>query len=187
MIRASRGARRRAWGVLAELPRTARLLMAPALISALLLSGLLTAPSRVVAQSAPIEDLAHFPRTKVEVHSTGKSAETHTFDMWVANTPARSEQGLMFVTEIPVGRGMIFPVDPPHVMTMWMKNCPSSMDMVFVSTKGRISKIIARAKPQSEDTLSSDNVVGAVLEIGPGEAERLHLQVGDAVSWSLSK
>jgi hypothetical protein len=153
----------------------------------LLLSALLTAPLPVAAQSAPIENLANFPRTQVVIRSAAKRAGTQRFEMWVANTPARQEQGLMFVTEIPVGKGMLFPEEPPRLMNMWMKNCPSSMDMVFVSTEGRISKIIARAKPQSEDTLSSDNVVGAVLEIGPGEAERLHLQVGDAVSWSLSK
>ena len=136
------------------------------------------------AQSAPIEDLAAFPRTKLEIHSRTQPPSVQSFDVWIANTPARQEQGLMYVRDLPAGQGMIFPEQPPRVMNMWMKNCYISMDMVFISPQGRISKIIARAKPMSEDTLSSDTPVGAVLEIGAGEAARLQLRVGDRVSWS---
>jgi uncharacterized protein len=59
--------------------------------------------------------------------------------------------------------------------------------MVFVSAAGRISKIIPRAHPLSETTLSSGEPVALVLEIGGGEAERLGLSVGDHLAWRPSK
>jgi hypothetical protein len=68
-----------------------------------------------------------------------------------------------------------------------MKNTYVELDMVFVSASGRISKIIQHAQPLSETTLSSDDPVAAVLEIGGGEASRLGLAVGDRLAWAVSK
>jgi uncharacterized protein len=93
----------------------------------------------------------------------------------------------MFVRELSPGQGMIFPEDPPRTMNMWMKNTYVELDMVFVSASGRISKIIERAHPLSETTLSSDEAVAAVLEIGGGEAARLALAVGDHVTWTVAR
>jgi len=162
------------------LQRVRSVLIIPALLA-------LGAAGTVLGQSAPLEDLSAFPKTELTIQHRGPPAATHKFDVWIANSPDRQEQGLMFVRDLPQGHGMIFPEDPPRTMNMWMKNTYVELDMVFVSASGRISKILARAHPLSETTLSSDAPVAAVLEIGGGEAARLGLTVGDRVSWAASK
>jgi uncharacterized membrane protein (UPF0127 family) len=136
--------------------------------------------SNCPAQSAPIESLTHFPRTTLDIEARGHQDR---FDVWIANTPQRQEQGLMFVRELPARQGMLFPEDSPQVAHFWMKNTYIPLDMVFVGEDGRVAKIIASAHPFSLDVLSSDVPVIAVLEIRGGEAALLGIRVGDRVSW----
>jgi uncharacterized protein len=133
-----------------------------------------------LAQSAPIEDLTHFPRTTLEIVAQG---HRDRFEVWIADTPPRQEQGLMFVRDLPAAQGMLFPQASPQVAHFWMKNTYIPLDMVFVGENGRIAKIIANAQPFSLAVLSSDVPVIAVLEIRGGEAHELALRVGDPVTW----
>ena len=145
--------------------------------------GLLLAaalPAICPAQSMPIESLTHFPRTTLEITAHG---HPERFEVWIANTPRRQEQGLMFVRDLPATQGMLFPEDSPQVAHFWMKNTYIPLDMVFVGEDGRIAKIIANARPFSLDVLSSDVPVIAVLEIRGGEAGSLGIAAGDRVSW----
>jgi uncharacterized protein len=145
----------------------------------LLLAGALVSICR--AQSAPIESLTHFPRTTLAIVVHG---HRDRFEVWIADTASRQEQGLMFVHDLPASEGMIFPQGSPQVAHFWMKNTYIPLDMVFVGEDGRIAKIIANAHPFSLDVLSSDVPVIAVLEIRGGEAKRLGIEVGDRVSWA---
>jgi hypothetical protein len=130
-------------------------------------------------------DLASFPRTTLEIgqHGAGHDAHLYRFDVWIADTPERAEQGLMFVSDLPESQGMVFPVDPPNVEKMWMKNTYIELDMLFVDAAGRVSKIIERAAPMSLSTLSSDTKVAAVVELRGGAAAKLGLHTGDTVHW----
>jgi uncharacterized protein len=142
------------------------------------------APALAQEEPRPLE-LASYPRTALEVTHHGKqSARRFQFDVWVADTPARAEQGLMFVRDLPATMGMVFPLETPRVETMWMKNTYIELDMLFIGTDGHVSKIIERATPLSLETLSSDVPVAAVLELRGGEVARLGLQRGDSVSWN---
>ncbi len=127
-------------------------------------------------------DLATFPRTTLEI-SRQAGDHRYTFQVWVADTPERAAQGLMFVSDLPETMGMIFPIAPPRVENMWMKNTYIELDMLFIDAHGRITKIIERAAPLSLQTLSSDAPVAGVLELKGGEAARLGLRNGDRVSW----
>ncbi len=149
--------------------RTVTLLVIPLLCGAAL------------AQSMPIENLAHFPRTTLTI-STGGPLER--FRVWIADTPTREAQGLMFVRDLPANQGMLFPMRPPQVAYFWMKNTYIPLDMLFIGTNGRIAKIIANARPFSLATLSSGVPVEAVVEIRGGQAHKLGLKVGEAVKWT---
>jgi uncharacterized membrane protein (UPF0127 family) len=144
------------------------------------LAALLTHARSGLAQSMPIESLTHFPRTTLTI---GTHGHVDRFDVWIADTPARQEQGLMFVRDLPASEGMLFPQAAPQVAHFWMKNTYIPLDMVFVGEDGRVAKVIANAKPFSLDVLSSDVPVTAVLEIRGGESRRLGIAVGDRVSW----
>jgi len=136
------------------------------------------------AQSGPLEDLANFPRAALEILHGKSKSEPRRFQVWIADTPSRQEQGLMFVRDLPAGQGMLFPQAKPRPMSMWMKNTYIELDMVFIGDQGAIDQIIEHAHPLSLETLSSSKPVSAVLEIKGGEAERLGLKVGDRVSWT---
>jgi uncharacterized protein len=132
----------------------------------------------------PPMDLGTYPRTTLEiVQHAGDSVRRFHFDVWVADTPARAEQGLMYVRDLPPERGMVFPFEPPRVEGFWMKNTYIELDMLFIAADGRVVKIIQRAAPLRLDVLSSDVPVGAVLELRGGEAGLLGIKVGDQVSW----
>ena len=144
----------------------------------------LWAAAAVCAQpaDAPL-DLASFPRTELIVRSPGPPAATHRFHVWVADTPARAAQGLMFVSDLPPSEGMVFPLEPPRVENMWMKNTYIELDMLFIAGDGRVVKILEHAVPLSLTTLSSEVPVAAVLELRGGSVQALGLKLHDRVSW----
>jgi uncharacterized membrane protein (UPF0127 family) len=131
------------------------------------------------AQIGPIEDLSAFPSAPLEF-TDGKTTK-HTFDVWLADTPARQAQGLMFVRSLPPARGMLFVHPAPRPISMWMKNTYIPLDMVFIDGRGRVQQIISNTKPHSLDLVRSADPALAVLEIAGGEAQRLGLEVGQRV------
>ncbi|HVH84340.1 MAG TPA: DUF192 domain-containing protein [Steroidobacteraceae bacterium] len=147
-------------------------------------TALAVALASAVHADPPLLDLATFPRAALEiVQPVPQPARRFHFDVWVADTPARAEQGLMFVRDLPAGRGMVFPFEPARVATFWMRNTYIELDLLFIAADGRVAKIIERAAPLRDDRLSSDVRVGAVLELRGGEVGLLGLRVGDQVSW----
>ena len=151
------------------------------ILAAAVLALLLCLPLARAQDTGPAEPLSSFPRTQLRV--TGHGGASHLFDVWIADTPQRSQQGLMFVSDLPDNKGMVFPLDPPRVENMWMKNTYIELDMLFIDAHGRVTKIIQRATPLSLQTLSSDTAVAAVLELKGGQAAKLGLHTGDSVSW----
>jgi uncharacterized membrane protein (UPF0127 family) len=132
----------------------------------------------LLAQSGPLEDLDSFPHGKLEI-VVGK--KPLSFDIWVADTPQRMSQGLMFVRSLPAQRGMLFVHETPKPVSMWMKNTYIPLDMVFIDARGRIQQIVAQTTPHSLDIIRSKDPALAVLEIGGGEAQRLGLKPGQHV------
>ncbi len=131
----------------------------------------------LAAGFAPAQ-LRDFPQDQLVL----QHADTRvSLQIWLADTDARQSQGLMFLTELPQGYGMLFPLTEPRVMNMWMKNTYVSLDMVFIGIDGKIVRIAADTVPQSTDIVSSGSVVAGVLEIRAGESKRLGLKVGDKV------
>ncbi len=156
-------------------PRLAPAAALGACLGALLLSAALGPP--IWAQSAPLQDLATFPRTTLEIR--GKSG-THPFTVWVADTDDRKTQGLMFVRDLPADEGMLF---INCCAGIWMKNTYIELDILFVGADGRIVKIAERARPFDETTISATQPVKEVVELKGGEAFGLGLKVGDRVTW----
>ncbi len=133
---------------------------------------------------APLE-LASFPRTTLQITHLDEhhAARKYAFEVWIADTPERAQQGLMFVSELPETMGMVFPLPAPRVETMWMRNTYIELDIVFIHADGHVAKIIERAHPMSEALLGSGTPVSAVLELKGGEAAKLGLRAGDTVTW----
>lgn len=139
----------------------------------------------VQAQIAPLEDLRGFPQCHLQIESKRAGAR-HDIEAWIADTPARQAQGLMFVRELPATRGMLFVYDAPRMLGMWMKNTYIELDMLFIRADGRVAWIAEHAQPHSLDTIAAPRPVQYVLELRGGEVQRLGLRTGDRV-WRLTE
>jgi uncharacterized membrane protein (UPF0127 family) len=111
----------------------------------------------------------------------------HVFRVERAVTPDEQEKGLMYRTDLTDDGGMLFWPYPPtgsaKVASFWMKNTPSSLDIIFIRADGSIATIAENTTPLSEEPVSSGEPVGAVLEIKGGRASALGISEGDKVSW----
>jgi uncharacterized membrane protein (UPF0127 family) len=154
-------------------------------LALLALLSAVAAPQTPRAQGSAPLDLASYPRTELTV-TQNKPARVQSFRVWIADTPQRAEQGLMFVNDLPESEGMVFPLEPPRVENMWMKNTYIELDMLFIAAGGRVIKIIEKAPPLSLETITSGTPVAAVLELKGGAVAHLGLKVGDQVSWKKS-
>ncbi len=130
------------------------------------------------AQPTRIEELSAFPRTTLEIES---GAQRHTFSVWIADTPDRQSQGLMFVRDLPADQGMLFPQKEAKPVSFWMMNTYVPLDMVFIDRRWRIARIAKMTRPLSLDNVPSGGPVIAVLELRGGEADRRGLRPGDRV------
>jgi len=144
---------------------------------ALVLLLLLAAPSQAETP-AGIEPLAHFPQADLTIVAGGHQRR---FRVWIADTPARRAQGLMFVKQLGADRGMLFLFDPAQYTSFWMKNTYIPLDLLFVAPNGRITNVVERAVPFSTDPLPSAGPVTGVVELAGGTASRLGIKAGDQV------
>lgn len=107
--------------------------------------------------------------------------KSHHFQVALALTPEQQQQGLMGRKDVKPNEGMLFVSENEKLMKMWMKNTPSSLDMVFIRADGRIAYIKANATPNSEEIIEAPEPVKAVLELLGGTTEKLGIQKEDRV------
>ena len=147
--------------------------LATLLVAIIALGGAETA-----AAHAP-EPLSAFPQKLLSIRTA--AGRVINFKIWIADTPGREEQGLMFVRHMDEHAGMLFPFSGNDPIYMWMKNTIMPLDMVFIDGHGHISGIAARCKPFSRDLIDAPTHTRAVLELEGGAGERFGIRVGDTV------
>jgi uncharacterized membrane protein (UPF0127 family) len=164
-----------------EPPDTRHSRRARILFAATLLLGTVLVPA-----AHALESLNAFPRSALEIRTR---AGVQSFTIWIADTSARSQQGLMFVRSLRADQGMLFPLQRPGVMRMWMKDTMIPLDMLFIDAHGDIIYIRHNATPKSEAIITTPapviTPVLAVLELAGGECVRRHIEQGDRVIHAL--
>ncbi|WP_293156225.1 MULTISPECIES: DUF192 domain-containing protein [unclassified Microcoleus] len=108
---------------------------------------------------------------------------TQRIGLEVAKTPQEQAIGLMFRTELPDDRGMLFPIAPPRNVRFWMRNVQIELDMIFLR-EGVVQAIIPNVPPCLSDTCPNygpDVPVDGVIELKGGRAAQLGLKVGDRI------
>ena len=113
---------------------------------------------------------------------------THAFKVESAKTQDEQARGLMFRTDLKPDGGMLFwPYPPtggaPVAASFWMKNTPSSLDILYIRADGTIARIAENTVPFSETPIPSGEPVGAVLDLMGGRAAELGIAEGDLVAW----
>lgn len=110
-----------------------------------------------------------------------------TFSVEMARTEEQKATGLMYRKELADGRGMLFDFSPEQPISMWMKNTFISLDMIFIGSDGRITRIAENTEPQSTRIISSGGPAKAVLEVIGGTARKYGIAPGDRVGHALFK
>ena len=146
------------------------------LFSALILAlAVLTA---VAPSSAQIK-LQRFERDVLSIETA--DGQRHRLEVELALTGEQHAQGLMFRRSLAEDAGMLFLYSGAGMLSMWMKNTPVPLDMIFIAPDGRIVDIAERTVPYSLETVSSRFAASAVLEVNGGTVARLGIRPGDRV------
>jgi uncharacterized membrane protein (UPF0127 family) len=148
--------------------------------AAAFLCAVLLWSTAVAAESNDARQLDRmFPRSTLQIATP--DAKLHKIDVWVADTDPRRMRGLMFVEHLADDAGMLFIYPEPQPVAIWMKNTPLPLDILFVRADGRVHRIAENATPQSTDTIPSDGIVLAVIELKAGTAARMNIRPGAQV------
>lgn len=107
--------------------------------------------------------------------------EIARFAVEIADDATERSRGLMFRTEFPGNRAMLFVFEQSRPVSFWMKNTPRSLDLLFVAGDGELKTIARDATPFSVASIPSGVPVRYVVEINAGLANLLGLQPGDLV------
>ncbi|MDH4049819.1 MAG: DUF192 domain-containing protein [Gammaproteobacteria bacterium] len=141
------------------------------------LALLLQAGHGLLAQEYQVADLAEAFSQGVIVIEANRHA-CHRFDVFIAETNAQKQRGLMFVRKLPPQTGMLFIYRDANIHSMWMKNTYIPLDMLFIRGDGRVSSVARNTEPLSLRSVGSTEPVNFVLELNAGETERLFIDAG---------
>lgn len=118
------------------------------------------------------DDTVHFPTvllvvTQGEVHTT--------FLVEVATSAEQIARGLMFRESMDDRSGMLFVLPKPQKVSMWMKNTPLALDMIFADVNGNVKFMQRDTQPYSEELISYGDDIQYVLELNAGTASKLKI------------
>jgi len=110
-----------------------------------------------------------------------KEGRERSFQVEIADTPAKRELGLQYRRELGADQGMIFLFPNESQQTFWMKNTPIPLDMIFISHDRKIVGIVEQATPFNLDSRSVNGASQYVLEINGGLSRKYGFMKGDSV------
>jgi len=110
--------------------------------------------------------------------------ENVKFRVLIAKSNKERRQGLMHIESMEEDQGMLFIFDPGRKVSMWMRNTPMTLDMIFIDRNGKIINIAENTIPYSTKGISSGGSINWVLEINGGLSNRMNINNGDIVSLS---
>lgn len=161
-----------------------RRLLAPALVTCMLLSGVAhgtdAQKSPPAAPNVTASDLDRaFRRSTLQIATP--DARLHHFNIWIADDDQRRARGLMFIKQLDAEDGMLFVYPQPQAVAMWMKNTFVSLDMLFVGGDGKVIRVVEKTEPMSLKTIESGGPALGVIELPAGTAARLKIAPGAQV------
>jgi uncharacterized membrane protein (UPF0127 family) len=104
------------------------------------------------------------------------------FMVEVADTPMKSEYGLMCRRSLAPDRGMLFTFKGPAMdRAFWMRNTLIPLDIIYIRPDGRVLSVAANAQPLNEMPIPAGGPTKAVLELPAGRAAQIGLIPGDRI------
>lgn len=94
------------------------------------------------------------------------------FKVEIAQTPQELAKGLMNREALAQDEGMLFLFPESQPATMWMKDTPLSLDMLFIDQKGKILAIEEKTTPYSLKHIGPIENTAKVLELLEGTVKK---------------
>ena len=154
------------------------------MITALLSVCLAAQATAAEPELAPVRNN---PSRYHQVKSLAKTKLTiagkHVFSVWVVDTEAKREEGMMFLEDrdFTERQGMVFVFRAPDMQRFWMKNTFVDLDIAYISGNGKINTILTMAKFDTTTDYSSKAPSMYVLEAKAGVFKKLGVKEGDYV------
>jgi uncharacterized membrane protein (UPF0127 family) len=130
--------------------------------------------------TAPGSDLSHLPVVRISIGAD-------ELEVWVADTSASRERGLMFASAdqlapLPDGteRGMLFVWSNEQFLSFWMKNTFVPLDLAYVRDGGMIAEVHALT-PHDTVPVGASVPARYALEVRSGALAALGIGPGDSV------
>ncbi|MCK4840340.1 MAG: DUF192 domain-containing protein [Methylococcales bacterium] len=104
-----------------------------------------------------------------------------SIDVEVAKTKQQREVGLMNRTQLAPDQGMLFVFDRNEIQRMWMKDTFIALDILFISSQGKIVSVHKALQPCHQSPCKIyHSIYNAVymLEINAGIIERENIRAG---------
>jgi len=101
----------------------------------------------------------------------------------IAESPEARARGLMGRVLTDYMAGMLFIFESVQPQTFWMRNTPSSLDMMFIDAGGKVINIAAYTTPMSDQLYSSAGPAKYVVEAKAGFADRFGIRQGYTMRW----
>jgi len=101
----------------------------------------------------------------------------------IAETPKTRAKGLMGRTMPDDTMGMLFVYNRPRSRSFWMRNTPTSLDIIFISENRKVVNIARHTEPMSDHQYFSDGPVKYVVEVTAGFCKRYGIDRGTPVRW----
>jgi uncharacterized membrane protein (UPF0127 family) len=105
-----------------------------------------------------------------------------TYRLEVADTEVTYQKGLGDRLSLPQNRGMVFVYPNPQPLCFWMKDMRFSLDIIWLNGDKQIIKIAPGVAPSTyPKTYCSDSTAEYVVELNAGQAQLLHLRLGQTL------
>tara|TARA_B100000214_G_scaffold128223_1_gene91176 strand:+ start:50 stop:559 length:510 start_codon:yes stop_codon:yes gene_type:complete len=145
----------------------------------ILCSSFLFPLSTYTADARTLDDLEDLEKGSVSIKLN--SNESIEFSVLIAESNKDRRQGLMHIEFMEENQGMLFLFNPPRRVSMWMRNTPMSLDILFINRNGEVINMEENTTPYSTKALSSGGTIRWVLEINGGLAKKMGIKTGDLV------
>ena len=116
---------------------------------------------------------AEFPKKELLISNSNN--ELKKFTVEVADNDKLRSLGFMGRTDIPEGTGMLFIWNDEDYRNFWMKNTPSSLDIIFFDKNGNFINVHENTIPYSLDNIPSLKPSKYVLELIAGSSKKFNL------------
>jgi uncharacterized membrane protein (UPF0127 family) len=143
-----------------------------------LIAGTLALALSACAPSSETVDEAGRPLEPLKIVT---ASGEHDLLVEIADDEAERERGLMYRPPLADDRGMLFEFPDSAERSFWMRNTPSSLDIIYIDPTGMIVSIARHATPYSEAQLPSNGAANGVLEVRAGLTEQIGAKPGDRI------